>query len=83
MGVPALKRALHNFSKKELIRIMNSVIESPLEDKPVRFQDPRSARVVQLANHLLVCKMMMMQRVYKDKTEEKGDINESTEQLQV
>lgn len=76
MGIPAFKKSLHNFSKKELIRIMGCVVESPLQDKNYMFQDKRSEKVVQLANHLIVCKMMMLQQVYKEKAKEDNINNE-------
>lgn len=77
MGIGPLKKALGHFSRKELIRIISFIIEHPLEEQEYKFQDKRSERLTQLANHLLVCKMLMMQEAFKPKGETNGEVIES------
>lgn len=76
MGIKPFISALDRFSKKELIRVMAYIVASPLETTP-KFVDKRAKYLADLGNHLLVCKMLMMQEVYKTKSKETK--NERTE----
>jgi hypothetical protein len=71
MGIKPFKDALDRFSKKELIRVLSFIVESPLNDKPFKFVDKRAKVLADVGTHLLVCKMTMMQSAYKSQTKEK------------
>lgn len=67
MGMPAFKRFSKEISRKELVRVINALISYPLEDVP-KFQSGIGEDLFKLGTHLMTCKLIMMQAVYKEKS---------------
>lgn len=57
-GIIPFRRSLHNFSKKDLIRVLRHVVLGPV-DEPIKFTSAKEGRLASLADQLLVCRFIV------------------------
>lgn len=74
--VPILKQVLPKLSKKQMRRVLNAVIEVPLNDKPYKILDKDERDVYNLVDRLLIAKYAMVLKVLTDRynEEKKGEL---------
>lgn len=68
--VPILKQVLPKLSKKQMRRVLNAVIEVPLNDKPYKILDKDERDVYNLVDRLLIAKYAMVLKVLTDRYNE-------------
>lgn len=75
VGIPALRKlVMSNINEKDAKRLLISLVEFPLEKSVKNFSNEKLCQeIFQLANHLLMCKMVMISAVVKEKQKEKED----------
>lgn len=74
--IPIWRRLSDSLSKKALIRVVDAVMEWPLQDKAPKFVDGKEMEAFKIGCTILDCKTIMISSVFEEKMrKEKADPN--------
>lgn len=66
-GLPQFKKVTSELSKNQLLRVLNALVEAPLNDKKFIFYDQKEVDAFNLGSQMSDAKFVMFQAVYNER----------------